>query len=41
MADSEVHKRRLGRNVFVGLALFAFVALVFAVTMVKLKAQLP
>ncbi len=41
MADSELHKRRLGRNVFVGVVLFAFVALIFAVTMVKLQAQLP
>ena len=40
MADSEVHKRRLGRNVFVGLALLAFVILIFAVTMVKLQATI-
>lgn len=38
VTDSHVHKRRLGRNVFVGLVLLAFVALVFAVTMVKLQA---
>lgn len=38
MADSELHKRRLGRNVFVGVILLGFVALVFAVTMVKLQA---
>ena len=37
MADSELHKRRLSRNVFVGAILVAFVVLVFAVTIVKLK----
>ena len=40
MADSELHKRRLGRNVFVGVVLVGFVALVFAVTIVKLKGTL-
>lgn len=36
--EHEIHKRRLGRNVFVGVVLLAFVALIFAVTLVKLKA---
>lgn len=31
----ELHKRRFGRNLGVGLALAAFVALVFALTVVK------
>lgn len=31
----EIHKRRFGRNLGVGLALLAFVALVFALTVVK------
>ena len=38
MPDSELHRRRLGRNVFVGAILVAFVVLVFAVTIVKLQA---
>lgn len=38
--DSEVHKRRLGRNIFVGVALLAFVLLIFAVTMVKMQAAI-
>ena len=40
MAESDLHRRRLGRNVFVGIVLIAFVALVFAVTIVKLKATI-
>ena len=31
----EIHKRRFGRNLGVGLTLIAFVALVFALTVVK------
>lgn len=31
----EIHKRRFGRNLGVGLVLAAFVALVFALTVVK------
>lgn len=34
----EIYKRRFARNVFVGLILAAFVALIFAVTLVKLQA---
>lgn len=34
-ATHEIHGRRLGRNVGVGLLLAAFVALVFALTFVK------
>ena len=33
--DHEMHKRRFGRNVGLGLTLTAFVALVFALTVVK------
>jgi hypothetical protein len=33
----ELHKRRFGRNLGVGLTLAAFVALVFALTVVKVK----
>lgn len=32
----ELHVRRGRRNLFVGLALFGFVAMVFGITMVKL-----
>ncbi len=35
--EHEIHKRRLGRNMGVGIALGAFVILVFALTMAKLK----
>ncbi|MXU66851.1 hypothetical protein [Oceanomicrobium pacificus] len=35
--DHELHKRRAGRNAWLGLTLGAFVALIFAVTMVKLS----
>jgi len=34
-AEHELHRRRFGRNVGVGLLLAAFVALVFALTVVK------
>ena len=33
----EIHKRRFSRNLGVGLTLAAFVALVFALTVVKVK----
>ena len=33
----ELHKRRFGRNLGVGLVLLAFVALVFALTIVKIQ----
>ncbi|WP_309668279.1 hypothetical protein [Tabrizicola sp.] len=33
--EHEIHKRRFGRNVGVGLTLVAFVAVVFALTVVK------
>ena len=35
--EHELHKRRFGRNMGVGLLLAAFVALVFGLTMVKVK----
>jgi hypothetical protein len=35
--DHEIHKRRFSRNLGVGLTLAAFVALVFALTVVKVK----
>jgi hypothetical protein len=35
--EHEIHKRRFSRNLGVGLALAAFVALVFALTVVKVK----
>ena len=35
--DHELHKRRFGRNLGLGLTLAAFVALVFALTVVKVK----
>lgn len=36
-ATSEMHKRRFGRNLGVGLLLISFVALVFGLTLVKVK----
>lgn len=36
-ATHEVHQRRLGRNVGVGLLLAFFVAMVFGLTVVKVK----
>ena len=36
MVEHELHKRRAGRNTAVGLVLFAFVALIFVVSIVKL-----
>lgn len=33
--EHELHKRRLGRNLGVGLSLMAFVVIVFGVTIVK------
>ena len=35
--DHELHRRRLGRNVGLGLVLGAFVALVFGLTVVKIS----
>ena len=35
--DHELHKRRFGRNLGLGLTLVAFVALVFALTVVKIQ----
>jgi hypothetical protein len=35
--EHELHKRRFGRNLGLGLTLVAFVALVFALTVVKVK----
>ena len=35
--EHELHKRRFGRNLGLGLTLAAFVALVFALTVVKVK----
>lgn len=35
--DHELHKRRFGRNLGVGLTLLAFVALVFGLTIVKVS----
>ncbi len=35
--EHEMHKRRFSRNLGVGLTLAAFVALVFALTVVKVK----
>ena len=37
-ATHELHRRRLGRNVGLGLVLAAFVALVFGLSMVKIAA---
>jgi hypothetical protein len=39
--DHELHNRRWGRNAGLGLVLLAFVALVFGLTIVKVKRQLP
>ncbi|WP_226781932.1 hypothetical protein [Oceaniglobus trochenteri] len=36
-AEHELHKRRLSRNVGVGLVLVAFVAIIFGLTVVKVK----
>jgi hypothetical protein len=35
--DHDLHKRRFSRNLGLGLTLVAFVALVFALTVVKVK----
>lgn len=35
--DHELHRRRLGRNLGVGLTLAAFIALVFALTIAKVS----
>ena len=35
--EHEIHKRRFGRNMGVGLALAGFVAIVFGLTVVKVK----
>jgi hypothetical protein len=35
--EHEIHRRRLGRNVGLGLTLLAFVAVVFGLTVVKVK----
>ncbi|WP_188078309.1 hypothetical protein [Aquicoccus porphyridii] len=35
--EHELHKRRLGRNVGLGLVLVGFVALVFGLTVVKVE----
>jgi hypothetical protein len=35
--EHEIHQRRLGRNVGLGLVLAAFVALVFGLTIVKVS----
>ena len=35
--EHELHKRRLGRNLGLGASLLAFVIIVFAVTIVKVK----
>lgn len=36
-ADHEIHRRRFGRNLGVGLALAAFVAVVFGLTVAKVS----
>ena len=36
-AEHDIHKRRFNRNIGLGLVLAAFVALVFGLTMVKVK----
>lgn len=38
-ADHELHRRRLGRNMGVGLALAAFVAIIFGLTVVKVTRE--
>ncbi len=40
-ATHELHRRRLGRNLGLGLVLAAFVALVFGLTMVKVAGLAP
>ncbi len=35
--EHEIHRRRFGRNVGVGLALLAFVVLVYGVTVAKMQ----
>ena len=35
--EHELHRRRLGRNVGLGVVLGAFVVLIFALTVVKMK----
>lgn len=37
--DHELHRRRFGRNLGVGLALAAFVAIVFGLTVVKVTRE--
>lgn len=37
--DHELHQRRLGRNAGLGIALLAFVAIVFGLTIVKVSRQ--
>ncbi len=39
--DHEIYKRRLGRNLGVGLALLAFVVIVFGLTVVKVRSVGP
>jgi hypothetical protein len=39
--DHEIYKRRLGRNVGLGLTLVAFVAIVFGLTVVKVSESGP
>lgn len=39
--EHELHQRRFGRNLGVGLALLAFVAIVFGMTVVKVKTPVP
>lgn len=40
-AEHEIYRRRLSRNVGVGLTLVAFIALVFALTVVKVTRGAP
>ncbi|MFN3937888.1 MAG: hypothetical protein ACK4KW_09940 [Gemmobacter sp.] len=39
--DHELHRRRLGRNVGVGIVLLAFCAVVFGLTVVKISTGQP
>jgi hypothetical protein len=39
--DHEIYRRRLGRNIGLGLTLAAFVAIVFALTVVKVSESGP
>jgi len=39
--EHELHHRRLGRNVGLGLVLLAFVALIFGLTLVKTNRGIP